>query len=748
VHRDIKPENILLQDGQALVADFGIALAVSQAGGQRMTQTGLSLGTPSYMSPEQAMGEKTITARSDVYALGAMTYEMLTGEPPFTGNTVQAIIAKAMTERPIPPSRLRDTVPPAVEHAVLTALQKLPADRFASAKEFADALQQAPAAMPHATVPLAAAPAPAARRPLLVPALAALATLSLAATAWSVASRDGARGPQVYDAGLPDSAPVAFAASVSSSAYGVALREIAIAPDGRFAVYAARRGGASQLWYRSLVDASSRPIAGTEGGRAPRISPDGRRIAFLIAGGVSVVPAEGGESRSVYDGDVTSMLEWTGPSRLVVTDQDGYRVTWLDPDVGERRSRESARCLFGHWIPEHGQLVCRVNGVATLLDPETGRDAQVRLTASDGGDGPPLAGSGFRILGGDLMVYVSVEGELLAAPYDHARHRIGRPARLGHQVRAEALGDAQYDVTPDGTLLFAPGINAELGQLVRLRPGGTPTPLLEEREAFQRFDLSRDGRWLAATVQSAEQQELRIYDLRDGQRSVWVRGDHVRHPLWSPAGDRLMVGVAQGGRFALLAGTPGSGRAPDTLLTHDSLGYVRDPVAWVGDHDVVAQNWVGAVSFRTDPAVLPMRFDSLIAPSRFPAVSPGGRLLAFMGDRGGDLTITTYPVPSRRWQVDASGVEPQWLSPSELIYRDGVTWNLVRVDPATGELQGRPTEWARDPRFSDTSGWSNRLQPDGSMVYVQGPAETTGPYLRIVRGWETQARAAASAANR
>src|SRR5687767_14070820 len=140
IHRDIKPENILLQGGHALVADFGIALAVQSAGGQRMTQTGLSLGTPQYMSPEQAMGEKTVDARTDVYALGAVTYEMLTGEPPFTGTTVQSIVAKVLSERPMAPTAVRDTIPPGVEQAVLTALAKLPADRFATAGAFATAL--------------------------------------------------------------------------------------------------------------------------------------------------------------------------------------------------------------------------------------------------------------------------------------------------------------------------------------------------------------------------------------------------------------------------------------------------------------------------------------------------------------------------------------------------------------------------------------------------------------------------------
>jgi serine/threonine-protein kinase len=156
VHRDIKPENILLQGGHAVVADFGIALAIETAGGERMTQTGLSLGTPQYMSPEQAMGERTVDARSDIYALGAVTYEMLVGEPPFTGPTIQTIVAKVLTERPTAPRAIRDTVPPAVEAAVLKALAKLPADRFASAEKFAEALTRADAVVAASTATVAA----------------------------------------------------------------------------------------------------------------------------------------------------------------------------------------------------------------------------------------------------------------------------------------------------------------------------------------------------------------------------------------------------------------------------------------------------------------------------------------------------------------------------------------------------------------------------------------------------------------
>jgi tetratricopeptide (TPR) repeat protein len=140
VHRDIKPENILLQDGQALVADFGIALAVRRAGAERLTGTGLSLGTPHYMSPEQAASDREPDARSDIYSLGCVLYELLAGEPPHTGPTVQAVLAKVLTAEPRPISELRRTVPAHVEGALERALAKLPADRFATAGEFAKAL--------------------------------------------------------------------------------------------------------------------------------------------------------------------------------------------------------------------------------------------------------------------------------------------------------------------------------------------------------------------------------------------------------------------------------------------------------------------------------------------------------------------------------------------------------------------------------------------------------------------------------
>jgi tetratricopeptide (TPR) repeat protein len=186
VHRDIKPENILLESGHAVVADFGIARAITAAGGEKLTETGLAIGTPSYMSPEQASGEQRLDGRSDVYSLGCVLYEMLAGEPPYTGPTAQAIIARRMTD-PVPPLRtVRETVPKSVEQAIIRALARVPADRFATAGQFVEALSgTAPAAERRAWV------SPRALR------RAAMATLAVAVLAVAASRIARARRPAV-----------------------------------------------------------------------------------------------------------------------------------------------------------------------------------------------------------------------------------------------------------------------------------------------------------------------------------------------------------------------------------------------------------------------------------------------------------------------------------------------------------------------------------------------------------------------
>ena len=292
IHRDIKPENILLQGGHALVADFGIALAVQSAGGQRMTQTGLSLGTPQYMSPEQAMGERAIDARTDVYALGAVTYEMLTGDPPFTGSTVQAIVAKVLTDRPAPIRTTRDTVPEHVEAAVMTALAKLPADRFESAKAFADALQDGRFTSATGAPPMRASSGPAKTRSArLAVAGALVVTLaSLAFAGWSW-RRAGAAAPEPVvqlTLDVPNARPD--------------LGRFAVSGDGARFAFATDEG----IALRDAGQREYRLLSGTQGAESPSFSPDGEWIAYQASGHLRKVPVSGGAALAVISDDSIS----------------------------------------------------------------------------------------------------------------------------------------------------------------------------------------------------------------------------------------------------------------------------------------------------------------------------------------------------------------------------------------------------------------------------------------------------------
>jgi rhodanese-related sulfurtransferase len=194
IHRDIKPENILFQDGQAVVADFGIALALTAAAGKRLTETGLSLGTPYYMSPEQATGDRHVDVRTDIYSLGCVLYEMLAGETPYSGPSAQAIVARILTERPRELRVIRESVPPALERVVAKSLSRLPADRYATAAKFSEALTSAgeepwaePPAARGVTTGSAAVPGPAlrGRRRLMRVAPWVVAMLALIAAAFS-----------------------------------------------------------------------------------------------------------------------------------------------------------------------------------------------------------------------------------------------------------------------------------------------------------------------------------------------------------------------------------------------------------------------------------------------------------------------------------------------------------------------------------------------------------------------------------
>jgi len=357
VHRDIKPENILLAEGQALVADFGIALAVSRSdGGTRMTETGMSLGTPHYMSPEQAMGEREITPKADVYALGCVLYEMLLGEPPFTGPTAQAVVAKVMTEKPGPIVARRDRVPAHVEDAVFTALEKLPADRFATAAEFAAALA-AGGTGTRATRRATAAPRPGRRWTVVaagVGLLAAGLVLGVALT------RRG--GP-----------PIAGFGRATKVTYDRGLEIMpALSPDGRSVAYAAGTSVALKIFVRQVAGGRPIPLTGdsSEVEWEPYWSADGTRILFLARGGVFSAPSSGGDARPEIPapaGAPVVSAEWSPDGKTIAYVVSDSLFLWAN----QRRERLLATIpapALCRWSPD-GRLIACASGNAYYLEP-------------------------------------------------------------------------------------------------------------------------------------------------------------------------------------------------------------------------------------------------------------------------------------------------------------------------------------------------------------------------------------------
>ena len=366
IHRDIKPENILVHEGQALIADFGIALAAVSTGGARMTETGLSLGTPNYMSPEQAMGERNLDARTDVYALGCVVYEMLTGEPPFSGPTAQAVVAKVMTADPPPPSDARKAVSPAVDEAVLTALEKLPADRFATAAEFAAGL----AGNPGPRSPRGAVAARRSRRRTRGVLLAGVGAFLAGAALTALLLRHPA-------------AP-AFGAALKVTYESTLELQPALSPDGRFLAYSAGDGVRSRVYVRQ-VD-GGRPTLLTDDSSttevAPSWSPDGSRILYATPRGLFSVSASGGHPRPEAPPSAA------GPIISAAWSPDGRTIAYVAGDSiflknpGEAPSFLSTRySLTGcRWSPDGTRLACAAgNALYTAVGALYGNLAPSRV---------------------------------------------------------------------------------------------------------------------------------------------------------------------------------------------------------------------------------------------------------------------------------------------------------------------------------------------------------------------------------
>ena len=747
VHRDIKPENILLHDGRALVADFGIALAVVQASGSRMTQTGMSLGTPQYMSPEQAMGEREITARSDMYALGCVAYEMLTGEPPFTGPTSQAIVARIMTEEPRLISSQRNTVPPHVEDAVLTALAKLPADRWGSAREFADALGTG-----GKTEWRYAGKSSAARssRRSVVPSVVLVGAL-LIATALAVWGwlRPGGGDPSVTR--------LRIAMTPGQELSSAFFQRFAISDDGRRMVYVGQApNGQFQLWLREFDAVDARPIAGTLGGYAPSFSPDGQSVVFVINGKLFKVPVGGGEVTAVADSvnAVAPGATWLGDGTIVFGDGN-FLVrtvprTGGSPAVVPRPAGDTLGYLFPRALPRNDAvLVVRCNDVCNLMDLGTVslRTGEFRKIADETANGW-YAPTGH-------IVAVRRTGAVVAIPFDLDNLEVrGDPIPLFDGVSL-ALGVVPLIwFSPAGTLLYERSGLAfgRTATVVRVTRGGVATPVDPSWPAaeFGVPALSPDGRQVAVSRLGAQSSDVWIKQLDRGSLTrLSTEGGLNFAPEWRPGGAEVAYVASQGGWHIRVRRPDGTGTVTRVVVPEATV--VGSPV-WTPDGKSLLVRVSGARGhdiFRTE-----IGFDSvtpLLASSQFdelsPAIAPNGQWFAYQSNESGRMEVYLRPYPeATRERIPVSrsgGLTPGWS-------RDGRELFWV----SDGRLMSVPVTWSPRPRMGepqalfelkdfvmDDQQRSFAPEPGGKSFLMLKQAEAPAAQLVLVLNWLEELKA-------
>jgi len=705
VHRDIKPENILLHDGRAQVADFGIALAAARTdGGTRMTETGMSLGTPFYMSPEQAMGEREITAKSDVYALGCVTYEMLVGEPPFMGPTAQAIIARVMTEAPRSLQLQRHTIPTHVEAAIRRALEKLPADRFQSAAEFATAINDPRYASRITVTTLAQGASPrGARRWALPAALGAIVLLgALALWGWL---RPVPAPPVIrYTTTLSDDTWSGF----------FLARGVAISPDGSFIVFRNPPTGRGQLYLRRRDEIIAQPLAGTEGGSAPFFSPDGAWIGFTADGQLRKMPAIGGGSVKVADSASNLPGSWGDDGNIVYAQGNRLRRVPASGGLPEAFGPEFGEGLlpvFPVVLPgARGVLYTRCTPGCTssaVMVYDIAKDtARVLL------DDALLA----RYSPTGHILLLTRAGTLLAAPWDNDALATAGPALPvldGVQAPGFVLssgGGALYTLGPSR---FANGaaLNREAvwldrnGRLDQVDPGWR----FNIGDANWGLALSPDGHRLAIRLNTDLGSDVWVKQLPTGAVSRLTFSEAVdRMPRWAPGGREIT--------FVTTRPLPGdtAGRSEFSLWSRAADGTGEASLLWAGG-DIAEGFWtpdrqslimrsggVGGVSGGRDILVARPGTDTVARPllgSRYdewgPSLSPDGRWLAYLSEETGstELFIRPFPEVDRgKWQVSNGGASAGVWSHSgrELFYTNDRKMHAVEIRPGPPFSLGEP----------------------------------------------------------
>jgi eukaryotic-like serine/threonine-protein kinase len=747
IHRDIKPENILLHEGQAFIADFGIALAVRAAGGHRMTETGLSLGTPHYMSPEQAMGERDLGPRSDIYALGSVIYEMLVGEPPFTGATAQAIVAKVLTDRVHSIRSLRSTVPVHVEEAVLRSLEKLPADRWGTAAEFAQALETGPlesravaAVAPVADTGSRIAPVPSGRQRLLgSPTVAWMVAGLLAAVA-------GALGLRLINARIERQPVVRFSVEFEKTDEIPDEPTLALSPDGRELVVSAQRAGRSHLLRRSMKEERFTAMPGTEDGRRPFFSPDGKWVGFTTRRNLKKVPVEGGTSVEITDGDWGGGA-W-GTDGTIIYTPDYKSGLWRLPPGGGKPEQittpDSTKGELAHWWPQFlpDQRHVIFTNFSTpierakieVLDLKTG----ARKVLVEGGIYGRYVATGHLLYG---------RGEaLLAIPFD-----ADRLATTGSAVpvvpdvaMVSSNGVAAYTVSANGDLAYVPGSTT----LAPTQPewvdrNGREAPLKLQPAVYHHPRLSPNGRRLAVTIGTAVKEDVWIYDFdRDILSRLTSGTSNDFGAAWTGDG-RKVIYSSERPVFDLYWRAVDASTPEESLLTsqYDKYAGSLSP-----DGKVLAISIVPPTGFEIwvlplDGSGTPRPFlQSRFSPRR-PAFSPDGKWLAYDSDESGsrEVYLQSFPDPAQaRHQVSiGGGAEAYWTKGGrELVYRNADSVMAVSVDLASGRI-GRPTALFTGSFISlSFASPSYQVTPDGNrFLMIKRLPELAPRRVNVVLNW-------------
>jgi len=747
IHRDIKPANILLHDGRPLVADFGIALALSEAGQGRLTETGLSLGTPHYMSPEQATADRALSSRADVYSLGAVLYEMLVGEPPHTGPSGQAVLVKILTGDVRPITRLRKSVPRHVSAAVMKALEKLPADRWSSAAAFAEALSR-----PEMTAaPMAVTTGPAETGPQglfgNVPFLAAvsLAVLASAVALWSLTRPE----PEAFVSRFS----IALPADQAIEDQGGTTAELS--SDGRRFVYVGPGDNGTRLWLREMNELEATPIPGTEGASSPFFSPDGRSVAYFTLGSLHVVSLTGGPPITLVEDSLYQVGGAWGDDGFLYAIEAGPDldpVVRLSPSGGPRDTVAVPDKTAGREFAWPDVLP---NGAGVLFTTHfpsgPNEDAEIAVVSVATGEVTTiLEGVRARYVEPGLVVYARDDGALLAAPFDAEALEVTGPSTpLLQGVLTKGTQVAEFSIARDGSLLYLSGEEGP-DQLVWVDRDGREQAIdIDAGGDIESVALSPDGGRVAVSMVGEQGENVWIAELEQGTVSrLTFEGVDNQRPEWLLGGRELtFVSVVDGSRGLYTMPADGSAGPRRTV---ESQWPVWE-ASWSRDGRYVAYRVI------TDADGRDIRYrergdstERIFLATEFgewnPKISPGGRWLAYVSDESGrdEVYVRPFPGPGGRWLISRDGGrEPLWSHEGDEIFYRSPDGNLVRAAVTAGEtfsVGQRTVLFSAEDYSTNPNHTSYDISPDGQRFLM---VRRTGgsPDLIFVQNWLTEVQA-------